>query len=160
MTTARKPGTLRRLGLGAAMIAVAAAPLTMAAVPASATTPLQGCALNPLDPVFAGRNAAGVKQVRHNFVATCVGNRSIEVQQMFFEDDVAPDPDDFTGTVISTVNFPNPAITTRGVTVVLPNTDPGVERIYQRTRFRVSVNGGPLSAWTLFESSGVLQIAN
>src|SRR6476620_10973440 len=84
MSTARKPGTLRRLGLGAAMIAVA--PLTLA-LPAEAATTAHGCTVAPLAPVFAGLNAAGAKQVRYNVLITCAANRSVEVQQTFMEDD-------------------------------------------------------------------------
>lgn len=159
MSTARKPGTLRRLGLGAAMIAVATAPLALA-LPADAATTAHGCTVAPLAPVFAGLNAAGVKQVRYNVLITCAANRSVEVQQTFMEDDAPPDPDDFTGTVVNTTNFAGAAITTKGVTLNLPNTDAGPETIYQKTRFRVTPAGGAQSAWTPFESGPSTTIAN
>ena len=159
MSTARKPGTLRRLGLGAAMIAVATAPLTLA-LPAEATTTAHGCAVAPLAPVFAGLDGAGVKQVRYNVLITCAANRSVEVQQTFMEDDAPPDPDDFTGTVVNTTNFPGAAITTKGVTLNVPDTDAGPEKLYQKIRFRVTPAGGVQSAWTPFESSPSTTIAN
>lgn len=159
MSTARKPGTLRRLGLGAAMIAVATAPLTVA-LPAEAATTAFGCTAAPLAPVFAGLNGAGVKQVRYNVLITCAANRSIEVQQTFMEDDAPPNPDDFTGTVVNTTNFPGAAITTTGVTVDVPDTEAGPEELYQKIRFRVTGAGGVQSAWTLFESSPNTTIAN
>ena len=159
MSTARKPGTLRRLGLGAAMIAVATAPFALA-VPAEAATTANGCTVAPLAPVFAGLNAAGVKQVRYNVVINCAANRSVEVQQTFMEDDAPPDPDDFTGTVVNTTNFPGVAITTKGVTLNLPDTEAGPEELYQKIRFRVTLAGGVQSAWTPFESGPSTTIAN
>ena len=69
-----------------------------------------------------------------------------------------PDPDDFTGT---TVNTWNPTgLITRGTTAPLSDTEAGPETIYQRVRFRVTPVGGVQSAWTPFESSGSLTIAN
>ena len=161
MSTARKPGLFRRLSIGAALLGVAAAPVALA-VPADAATALQGCTLNPLAPVYAGRNAAFVKQVRHNVVIVCAPGRSLEVQQMMFEDDVPPDPDDFTGTVVNTyTSGAGGFVGTQGVTVPLPNTEAGPETIYQRVRFRVTPAAtGVQGPWTAFESSGSLTIAN
>jgi hypothetical protein len=161
MSTAQKPALFRRLSIGAALVGVAAAPLALAA-PAEAATTLQGCTVNPLAPVYAGRNAAFVKQVRHNVVIVCVPGRSLEVQQMMFEDDAPPDPDDFTGTVVNTfTSGAGGLVGTRGVTVSLPNTDAGPETIYQRARFRVTPAAtGVQGPWTAFESSGTLTIAN
>ncbi len=161
MSTARKPGLVRRLSIGAALLGVTAAPFALA-TPAEAATSLQGCTLNPLAPVYAGRNAAFVKQVRHNVVIVCAPGRSLEMQQMMFEDDVPPDPDDFTGTVVNTYTSGAAGLVgTRGVTVPLPNTGAGPETIYQRVRFRVTpVATGVQSPWTAFESSGTLTIAN
>ena len=68
MSTARKPGLVRRLSIGAALLGVTAAPFALA-MPAEAATTLQGCTVNPLAPVYAGRNAArrqaGPPQRRH-----------------------------------------------------------------------------------------------
>jgi len=159
MSTAHKPGTLRRLGFGLAMIAVATAPLALA-LPAGASTTANGCILAPLAPVFAGLDGAGVKQVRYNVLITCAGNRSVEVQQTFMEDDLPPDPDDFTGTVVNATNFPGAAIKTEGVTLSLPDTEGNPEEVYQKIRFRVTPAGGVQSAWTLFESSPSTTISN
>lgn len=159
MITARKPGHLHRLGLGAAMIAVAAAPLAMA-VPASAATASSGCIVEPLKPTSSGVNAAGVKLVRYDVQVACSGNRVIEVHQQLFEDDVPPNPDDFTGSQVSSLAFVGADITTKGITRTLANTESGREEVYQRARFRVSVAGAPFTAWTTFEATANLSIAN
>ena len=159
MSQARKPLRLHRLSIGAALLAIAAAPLALAG-PAHATTTANGCSVTPLTPVFAG--VAGpppvVKQIRYNVVLACAPGRTVEVQQSLFEDDAPPDPDDFTGTSVNTWN--PTGIITRGTTAPLANTDPGPETIYQRVRFRVTPVGGVQSAWTPFESSGSLTITN
>lgn len=167
MSTARKPGLFRRLSIAAALLGVVAAPVATA-LPASAATTLQGCTVNPLAPVYAGRNAAFVKQVRHNVVVVCAPGRTIDVQQTVMEDDVVPDPDDFVTTVVRTFTSPgaspgNPGglVGTRGVTEVLPDTEPGQEEIYQKVRFRVTPDStGVQGAWTAWESSPTLSIAN
>ncbi|MET1005606.1 MAG: hypothetical protein ABWX96_08660 [Propionibacteriaceae bacterium] len=158
MSTVRKPGPLHVLGLGAAMVAVAAAPLALA-IPADAATASNGCVVNPLQPTNAGV-VVGVKQVRYDFQVACAANRTIEVQQMLFEEDAPPDPDDFTATQITSKKFINASAGTLGMIRSLPNTEAGNEEVYQRTRFRVSVNGGAPSAWTLFESGAIRSIAN
>ena len=159
MSPARKPVRLHRISIGAALLAIAAAPFALAG-PAQATTTANGCSVTPLAPVFAG--VAGpppvVKQIRYNVVLACAPGRTVEVQQMFFEDDAPPDPDDFTGTSINTWN--PTGIITRGTTAPLSNTEAGPETIYQRVRFRVTPVGGVQSAWTPFESSGSLTITN
>jgi hypothetical protein len=159
MSTARKPGTLHRLSLAAAMIAVASAPLALAPA-ASATTTANGCSVNPLAPTFAGRNGAGTKIVRYNVVIACGANRTVEVQQSVFEDDPVGDPDDFIDTQVVTRVFTGAAITTRGFTLAVPDTEAGAEELYQRARFRVTPAGGLPTVWTAFESGPVLPITN
>ena len=158
MSTARKPGRLHRLSIGAALVALAAAPLALA-VPAHAATTANGCTVNPLTPVFAGVTGPPVvKKVRYNFVVSCAPGRSVEVQQMYFEDDVPPNPDDFTGTDSNPYN--PTGIQTKGNTELLPDTEAGPEEIYQKVRFRVTPTGGAPFGWTAFESSGTLTITN
>lgn len=158
MSTARKPRTLHRLGLGTALLAAVAAPLALA-VPAEAATTAHGCTVRPLKP-FQNGTVGGVKQVRYDAVFSCAAGRSIDVQQTLFEKDNAPDVDDFYTTLVQSRNFPVTTVAQRGLTAPLQNTEAGSEEIYQRTRFRVSVNGGPVSAWTPYESGPVLSIAN
>lgn len=167
MSTARKPGLFRRLSIGAALLGVVAAPVATA-LPAGAATTLQGCTVNPLAPVYAGRNAALIKQVRHNVVIACSPGRAIEVQQTVMEDDAIPDPDDFVVTAVRSFTSPsaspgNPGglAGTRGITEVLPNTEAGQEEIYQKVRFRVTPNSsGVQGPWTTWELSPTLTIAN
>jgi hypothetical protein len=161
MSTARKPGLVRRLSIGAALLGVTAAPFALA-IPAEAATTLQGCSVNPLAPVYAGRNAAFVKQVRYNVVIVCAPGRSIEVQQTVMEDDVPPNPDDFIVTrVDSFTSGAGGLVGTRGTTEVLPDTEAGPEEIYQKVRFRVTPAAtGVQGPWTTFDPSGTLTITN
>ena len=123
MSPARKPVRLHRLSIGAALLAIAAAPFALTG-PAHATTSANGCSVTPLAPVFAGvAGVPPVKQIRYNVVLACAPGRTVEVQQMFFEDDVPPDPDDFTGTSINTWN--PTGLITRGTTAPLSNTEAG-----------------------------------
>jgi len=160
MSTARKPGPFRRLSIGAALLGVAAAPVALA-LPASAATTLQGCNVSPQTPVFAGFSG-GVKQVRYSVAIACFPGRTIEVQQTVIEEDASPDPDDFVLTEINGFpTGPNGAVVIRGITKDLPDTEGGAEEVFQKVRFRVTQNStGLQSAWTAYEPSGTLTIAN
>ena len=159
MSTASKPGILRRLSIGAALLGVAAAPVALA-LPASAATQ-QGCTVTPLTPVFAGWSG-GVKQVRYDVAIACFGGRTIEVQQTVMEEDTAPDPDDFVVTRINGfATGANGAVVIRGITEPLPNTEAGQEEVFQKVRFRVTPTAtGVQGPWTVYEPGGTLTIAN
>ena len=160
MSTARKPGSLHRLALGTALVAAAAAPLAVA-VPASAATTASGCTVRPLKPTAGGVNGAGIKQVDYEFLYSCAGGRTLQVQQFFMEDDAPPKADQVAGTQqLTTRTFGGPNIFQRTVTRSLANTEKGREEVYQKTRFRVSVGGGAYTAWTPFEKGPNLSIAN
>jgi hypothetical protein len=158
MSTARTPVTLHRLAVGTALLAVAAAPLALA-VPAEATTSALGCSVRPLKPLPGGVSG-GVKQVDYEILYTCLGGRTVQVQQFFLEDDTAPNPDDVTGNQLTLRAFPTTNIDQRTVTRPLANTEGGNEEVYQKVRFRVSIGGGAFSPWTAFERSNTLSIAN
>ena len=104
--------------------------------------------------------ADGYEQIRYEVVFSCAGGRTIEVQPFAMEDDNPPSPDQFIGTQVFTRTFVNANVASRSLTRPLPNTEPGNEEVYDKTRFRVSVNGGPVSAWTAFDFGPTLSIAN
>lgn len=158
MSTARKASGLRHLAVGAAVAAATAASLTTA-VPAEAVTTAHGCTVRPIRPV-GSTSPAGVKLVSYEVLYSCAGGRSIEVQQFFMEDDAPPDPDDVTGNALTTHTFGQANARQRTVTLARPNTEAGLEEVYQKVRFRVSIGGGAFSAWTAFEPSPVRSLAN
>ena len=156
MSAAHKPVVLHRLAVGTAILAAAAAPLALA-VPAEAATTAHGCTVRPLKPTFVGFSG-GIKQVKYEVVFSCLGNRTIQVQQTAMEDDASPDQ--YINTLVHTRAFGGANVASRQMTLSLPNTEPGNEEVYHKTRFRVSVAGGPFSSWTTYELGPVLSIAN
>ena len=161
MTTASR-GTLHKLALAGALIASTAAPLSLA-TPAQAATS-SGCTVNPQKPVHAGFNSAGVKLVRFNISIFCNPNRSVEVQQLRYEEDWDNWPfsnsDDSLGSRTFIRSFPpNVGTITVGSTRTLPNTEDGNEEIYQKTRFRVT-SGGVTSPWTSYQRTAYVSMPN
>jgi hypothetical protein len=161
MTTARR-GTLHKLALAGALVAAAAAPLSLA-IPAHAASS-SGCIVNPQKPVHAGFNSAGVKLVRFEVKIFCNPNRTVEVQQLRYEEDwgnwLFSDPDDSLGSRTFTRTFPpNVGTITVSSTRTLPNTEDGNEEIYQKTRFRVS-SGGVTSPWTSYQRTAYVSMPN
>lgn len=158
MSAARTPVALHRLGLGTALLAAALAPLALAA-PAEATTTAHGCTVRPIRPAHVG-TVAGVKQIRYEVVLACAGDRRIEVQPFAMEDDAPPQADQYIGTQVLSRTFVDTNVASRSIDRPLPNTEVGAEEVYTKARFRVSVAGGPFSAWTAFDSGPTLTIAN
>ena len=161
MTTASR-GTLHKLALAGALIAATAAPLALA-LPAQAASN-SGCTVNPRKPVHAGFNSSGVKLVRFNVSISCDPNRTVEVQQLRYEEDwgnwLFPDADDSLGSRTFTEAFPpNVGTITVGSTRTLPNTEDDNEEIYQKTRFRVT-GGGVTSPWTSYQRTAYVSMPN
>ena len=161
MATARRQ-TMRKLALAGALVAATAAPLTLA-LPAEAATS-SGCTVSPQKPVHAGFNSSGVKLVRFDVKIVCDPNRTVEVQQLRYEEDwgnwLFSDPDDGLGSRTFTRAFPpNVGTITVGSTRTLPNTEDGNEEIYQKTRFRVT-SGGVTSPWTSYQRTAYVSMPN
>jgi hypothetical protein len=161
MATSGITRKLRKLALGGALIAAAAAPLTVAPSAQAATS--SGCTVTPLKPVFAGFNDAGTKLVRFSVSVSCTANRTVSIQQQRYEEDwdgwLFDDSDDSLGSVSFSRSFVDAGSTTVSSTRTLPNTEDGSEEIYQRTRFRVSSNG-VTSSWTSWQRTPYVSMPN
>ncbi|MFT3833311.1 MAG: hypothetical protein QM711_08325 [Micropruina sp.] len=142
----------RRLVAGA--IAAAALPVAIASGAQAHTT--SGCKVEPLKPIYAGTNAAGVKIIDYRISVNCSPGRSAHITQVRWEEDGWPNPDDKLGTSTFSV---------RGVKTVhnkrtLVDTELGKEEVYQKIRFHVHSDNGVVSGNTGWHKSAVLSIYN
>ena len=145
----------RRIVAGA--IAAAALPVAAIAGAGSAqATTRAGCTINPLTPIYAYTNAAGVKVIDFRISVNCAPNRHAHINQRVYEADTWPNPDD----LIVTRNFVAGGVTTLHTYVPLPNTEAGSEEVYQRVKFWVHANNGAMSAPTAWQNSAVRTYAN
>ena len=133
------------------LAAAAAVPIAMAA-PASAATSSR-CTVTPLKPIFAGFNSSGVKLVDYRISVSCASNCTVQIEQRRYEEDAWPNPDDFLGAS----SFSTYGVRTLSNVRTLVNTESGNEEVYQKVRFRVTINGHTLP-WTSWEKSPVASI--
>ncbi|MFD1210963.1 hypothetical protein ACFQ36_02765 [Arthrobacter sp. GCM10027362] len=154
-----RPGLPRRKGssiasmISAAALAVVAgaAPLALAE-PAQASTTYRSCTVTPKTPGYNYRS----NRVDYYFVTACSGGRTISVQQRYWEDD--GNKDQYLGSKTHPSRYyPQYRQQTWHSYYGPPNTESGPEEVYYQIRFRVYRNG-TWSAWTAWESSGVLTI--
>ena len=158
MTTITTHTKLHKLLVGTIAAAAAVVPLALTTAPAHAATS-GGCSVTPSKPFFDGFNTSGVKQVRYRVTIKCDANRTVTVLQRRYEDDRAPDADDYLGATVFVRNFGGSGTKTASTLVSLRNTEAGNEEVYQRVRFQVTSNG-VTSPWTSWQNSPILSIPN
>ena len=128
--------------------------------PRPRTPPPAAAAPSPLSkPFFDGFNTSGVKQVRYRVTIKCDANRTVTVHQRRYEDDRAPDADDYLGATVFVRNFGGSGTKTASTLLTLRNTEKGNEEVYQRVQFQVTSNG-VTSPWTSWQNSPLLTIPN
>ena len=150
MTTITTHTKLHKLLVGTIAAAAAVVPLALTTAPAHAATS-GGCTVTPSKPFFDGFNTSGVKQVRYRVTIKCDANRTVTVLQRRYEDDRAPDADDYLGATVFVRNFGGSGTKTASTLVSLRNTEGGNEEVYQRVRFQVTSNG-VTSPWTSWQT--------
>lgn len=142
--------TARRIAAGA--LAAAALPVAAIAGAGGAEAATRaGCTINPLTPIYAYTNAAGVKVIDYRISVNCAANRHAHITQRVYEADAWPNPDD----LIRTRSVVVGGVTTVHTYVPLPNTEAGAEEMYQRVTFWVHANNGAMSAPTPGQNSPV-----
>jgi hypothetical protein len=150
----RKLALLLALGLGAAAVPVALA------APAQANTTSYGCAVTPLQPVFAGFNSAGVKLVDYRIQVRCYSDRYVNISQERWEEDDWPNGDDYLGTSYFSrhLNYWSGPVTISNVRTLV-NGEIGNEEVYQKVRWQEGSNGvwSPYSGW---KSSAVTSMSD
>jgi hypothetical protein len=156
-----KLAKVRTLVIGGAAAAAVVLPLTLVTVPAQAATS-NGCTVTPLTPVRVGTTAAGVPIVRFSTNVSCAAGRVVEISDQRREADapVGIVGDDSYGSTTYVFPFVGAGATVATVTDVVTSTEGGNEEAYHRTSFRVfTLNNPGGSAWTAYQSSGVLSVA-
>ena len=139
-----------------------AGPLTVAA-PAQAVTELSGCTVDPKRPAASGHNESNEVLVKARFTVGCPlaagrPTKTVTIEQTLYEGS------DASGAAFASrtwsVAFPAPSSTNKSrelTDAVLPDTSLLWERVYQRTRFKVTA-AGVTSPWTNWEKSGARYI--
>ncbi len=143
----------------AAVILIGAALPLAAAATAHASTPLWGCTVDPLDPVFDHINDNGDKVILYQYEITCAAGRTVEVEQHIHEED----PHSYTHITDNTrsESFSAAGTVTKGWLNTLPQADvSGAEEMYHQVKFRVTTDDLATSGWTAFEKSAVQQFSN
>lgn len=144
--------TARRIVAGA--VIAAALPIAAAASAQAHTT--SGCTVQPLTPIYAGTNAAGVKIIDYRITVNCTAGRSAHITQERWEEDSWPNGDDKLGTS----TFSARGVQTLHNKRTLVDTELGKEEVYQKIRFHVHSDNGVVSGNTGWHKSGVLSIYN
>ena len=150
---------LAKLVVGGAATAAIALPLSMMAAPAQAAT-LAGCTVTPLTPVVIGQ-VGGQPNVRFATRVTCAPDRIVQIRDNRREKDApAGVANDFNyGTTTYLETFASQGTIIVATTDVVTSTENSNEEAYHRTSFRVATING-VSAWTSFQNSAVLSVAN
>ena len=138
---------------------IAAAALPIAAIAGAGTAQAHttsGCTVEPLKPVYAGTNSAGVKIIDYRITVNCSSGRYAHITQKRYEEDGWLNPDDHLGTTTFTAS----GVTTLHNKRTLVDTELGKEEVYQTIRFHVHSNNGVVSGNTGWHKSAVLSIYN
>ena len=154
-----KLANVRKLVVGGVASAAVALPLTMIAAPAQAAT-LAGCTVIPLAPVVVGV-VGGQPNVQYRTRVTCAPDRIVQIRDNRREADApAGVGNDFNyGTTTYLQTFDSQQTIIVRVNDVVTSTENSNEEAYHRTSFRVTTIGG-VTAWTAFQNSSVLSVAN
>lgn len=150
---------IAKLAVGSAAAAAVALPMTLAAAPAQAAT-ANGCTVVPLKPVKVGV-VGGVPIARYSVFVHCQKDRIVQIIDQRWESDPPAGlaGDDYYGTKVHLKTFDKAGSVTLSHLGRVTNTGPGFELTYHRTTFRVATING-VSAWTTFQNSPVLPVAN
>ncbi len=140
----------------AAALALAAALPVAAASSASAATS-SGCTVTPQTPTYSYTATNGVKVLRYDITVTCNGGRTANIYQEVWEEDTFSD--DHISSTTTSRTFSTYGTQTVSLYRYLPDTELGMEEMYQKVRFTVSSNGvtSPVTGW---ERSGVRAFYN